>query len=131
MILELAGNPCAAVRQANGPCQTVSHNFFCISGFNYFPVITPKSTFLTPFCAQCYIINMPQDAESSVTAAWQTTIPEIIRNKMRLEKGDRLRWKVHNGQIIAEKLVPRVPAAAKGSLKHLYQAKSAEAEKSA
>jgi len=52
---------------------------------------------------------MPQvlDAESTLTDRYQTTIPEIVRSKLRLRKRDKLHYKIMaDGTVVLSRVEP-------------------------
>jgi antitoxin PrlF len=43
---------------------------------------------------------------SKVTQKYQATIPQVIRKKLEIEKGDRIIFEIDNGQVVLKKLSP-------------------------
>lgn len=47
-----------------------------------------------------------ETAISKVSPKYQATIPLSIRNFLKVSKGDHLSFKIHNKQVVLEKLAP-------------------------
>lgn len=52
----------------------------------------------------------PLEAESTLTARYQTTVPEPVRRALRLSKRDKLHYSVHpSGEVVLTRAAPPEP----------------------
>jgi antitoxin PrlF len=47
-----------------------------------------------------------EEATSTLTDRYQTTVPTAVRQKLRLRKGDRLQYRIRGGEVLLQKAQP-------------------------